>query len=103
MSITSEQAEIINAVVTHLSKVEDSIEELNLRLPRPVKVPKARPVKSRPVNEPVQEEEEPEPVTGGIKYIRIGEGHYTFGSKKIHIRKLNGKLVIRIGGGYMMV
>ena len=39
----------------------------------------------------------------GIKYIRIGVGYYTFGSRRIHVRKRDGKLVIRVGGGYMMI
>jgi len=38
-----------------------------------------------------------------IKFIRIGEGLYIFGSKRVHVKILNSKLVIRIGGGYMYV
>ena len=38
-----------------------------------------------------------------IKFIRVGEGLYIFGSKRVHVKILNGKLVIRIGGGYMYV
>ena len=38
-----------------------------------------------------------------VKFIRIGEGLYIFGSKRVHVKILNGKLVIRIGGGYMYV
>jgi len=40
---------------------------------------------------------------GPVKFIRLGEGTYTFGSKKIRVKLSNGKLVIRIGGGYMMI
>ena len=54
-------------------------------------------------NEPIKEETETEETGGPVKFIRIGEGFYTFGSKKIHVRKINGKLVIRVGGGYMMI
>ena len=53
-------------------------------------------------SEVVSEEEAETPDTP-VKQIRIGEGSYTFGSKKITIRVLNGKLVIRVGGGYMMI
>jgi len=35
--------------------------------------------------------------------ITLGEGSFTFGSKKIKVRVLNNKLVIRVGGGYMMI
>ena len=38
-----------------------------------------------------------------IKFVRIGEGLYTFGSKKIFVKVLNERLVIRIGGGYMFI
>jgi hypothetical protein len=32
---------------------------------------------------------------------RIGNGYYMFGTKKIFAKVINGKLVIRVGGGYM--
>jgi hypothetical protein len=32
---------------------------------------------------------------------RIGGGYYLFGTKKIYAKIINGKLVIRVGGGYM--
>lgn len=32
---------------------------------------------------------------------KLGNGHYMFGTKKIYAKILNGKLVIRVGGGYM--
>jgi hypothetical protein len=32
---------------------------------------------------------------------RLGEGSYLFGTKKILAKIINGKLVIRVGGGYM--
>ena len=38
-----------------------------------------------------------------VKFIRLGEGTYTFGTKRISVRIINGKLVIRVGGGYMMI
>ncbi len=34
---------------------------------------------------------------------RIGNGYYYFGSKKIFAKIINGKLVIRVGGGYMSI
>ena len=38
-----------------------------------------------------------------IKFVRVGEGVYTFGSKKVYVKMLNGRLIIRIGGGYMFI
>jgi len=32
---------------------------------------------------------------------RLGPGKYMFGSRQIMAKIINGKLVIRIGGGYM--
>lgn len=34
---------------------------------------------------------------------RVGNGYYYFGSKKIFAKIINGKLVIRVGGGYMSI
>lgn len=34
---------------------------------------------------------------------RLGNGYYMFGSKKIYAKVLNGMLVIRVGGGYMII
>jgi len=34
---------------------------------------------------------------------KIGNGFYLFGTKKIYAKILNGKLVIRVGGGYMII
>jgi len=38
-----------------------------------------------------------------IPIRRLGEGFYMFGSKKIYAKIINGKLVIRVGGGYMII
>ena len=34
---------------------------------------------------------------------RLGGGFYLFGLKKIYAKIMNGKLVIRVGGGYMII
>lgn len=34
---------------------------------------------------------------------KIGNGFYLFGTKKIFAKILNGKLVIRVGGGFMVI
>jgi len=38
-----------------------------------------------------------------IPIRRVGDGFYMFGSRKIYAKILNGKLVIRVGGGYMVI
>ena len=34
---------------------------------------------------------------------RLGDGNYMFGSRKIYAKIMNDKLVIRVGGGFMLV
>ncbi len=34
---------------------------------------------------------------------KVGGGYYIFGTKKIYAKIMNGKLVIRVGGGYMVI
>lgn len=34
---------------------------------------------------------------------RLGNGFYLFGTRKIYARIMNGKLVVRVGGGYMFI
>jgi hypothetical protein len=36
-----------------------------------------------------------------LKVTRLGPGSYMFGTRKIFAKIINGKLVIRVGGGYM--
>ena len=35
--------------------------------------------------------------------MREGEGVYAFGSKKVHVRIEKGKIMIRVGGGYLSI
>lgn len=34
---------------------------------------------------------------------RLGNGFYMFGTRKIFAKVLNGRLVIRVGGGFMVI
>jgi len=38
-----------------------------------------------------------------IPIQRLGDGQYMFGSRKIFAKIMNDKLVIRVGGGYMLI
>ena len=34
---------------------------------------------------------------------KLGGGYYLFGTRKIYAKIMNGRLVIRVGGGYMVI
>ena len=34
---------------------------------------------------------------------RLGDGQYMFGSRKVFAKIMNDKLVIRVGGGFMLI
>jgi hypothetical protein len=34
---------------------------------------------------------------------RLGDGNYMFGSRKIYSKIMNDKLVVRVGGGFMLI
>lgn len=38
-----------------------------------------------------------------VPITRMGNGYYLFGTRKIYAKIMNGKLVIRVGGGYMNI
>lgn len=38
-----------------------------------------------------------------IPIVRLGNGFYLFGTRKIYAKIMNGKLVVRVGGGYMTI
>lgn len=38
-----------------------------------------------------------------VMFIRLQPGVYSFGSKKVCIKVENGKIVVRVGGGYLRV
>jgi len=38
-----------------------------------------------------------------IPVQRLGEGNYMFGSRKIYCKIMNDKLVVRVGGGFMLI
>lgn len=37
-----------------------------------------------------------------VPITRMGQGYYLFGTRKIFAKIMNGKLVVRVGGGYMI-
>jgi FtsZ-binding cell division protein ZapB len=109
-----------------LAERDDEIRKLEARLEE---FAKNRPKTPEPVVEPAYVE--PEPVVERerqgnyvaasgdevdqllAKYInlhecpvpitRLGGGYYMFGTRKIYAKVMNGRLVIRVGGGYMII
>lgn len=84
------------------------IEEYERQLTeKPPEIPKSREVKKvyyRPIKgdlvdelvaKYINEMQCPLPVK------RLGDGNYIFGTKKCQARIMNGRLVVRVGGGYM--
>ena len=91
-----------------LKELEDKLADLNQRPPTPP--PEPKPVVEEKIEAPpppIEIEDEVDEMLA--KYIegcpvpikRLGNGYYMFGTKKIYAKILNGKLVIRVGGGYM--
>jgi shikimate kinase len=94
---------------------DNVIEELERQIQD--KQPSEQPVKPAPVQEPRKGYYRP--LKGDLvdeliaKYIngmscplpvkRLGDGFYMFGTKKIFAKIMNGKLVIRVGGGFMSI
>lgn len=38
-----------------------------------------------------------------VKFVSLGDETYSFGTRKVHVKLLNGNLVVKIGGGYMFI
>ena len=38
-----------------------------------------------------------------VPVTKLGEGNYLFGTRKIYMKLQNGRLVVRVGGGYMFI
>jgi len=59
------------------------------------------PVKGDPVDEMMAKYINEAPYYVPVE--RIAEGNYMWGSKKIFAKIMNGRLIIRVGGGYMLI
>lgn len=78
--------------------------QLNVKIPEPPKPPRKdwyKPIKGDAVDELMAV------YLNGMKMPlpvkRMGDGNYLFGTKKIYARIMQGKLVIRVGGGFMSI
>ena len=38
-----------------------------------------------------------------VPLLRVGDGQYMFGSRKVFAKIMNDKLVIRVGGGFLSI
>ena len=86
----------------YIKELERQLEEMRAKPPTP------EPVVEK-VEEPIEIKDDVDAMFA--QYIagcpvpikRLGGGYYMFGTKKIYAKILNGKLVIRVGGGYMNI
>jgi len=98
------QQRTINKVCSVVSEKEAEIEILRemiaeMQKARPVYVP----VKDDPVDAAIAEYMNTREQPLEVPFVREDEGLYLFGSKKVFIKIENGKIIIRIGGGFMQI
>lgn len=95
------QVEKADRIIDNIDKKEEELEGLKDVMGQAQKrTPPYVPVKDDPVDVALgaylNSKETPVP----IKFIRQEGGNYTFGTKKIYIKIENGKLLIKVGGGF---
>ena len=112
MQEREDEAERLNALITEKDSI---IEDLEAQL-RELEEARAKPPTPEPPKEepPVYKAQKGDLVDEMLaQYInvancpvpikRLGDGYYLFGTRKIYAKIMNGKLVIRVGGGYMVI
>lgn len=93
-------------LLTKLKEADEEIEELkNYILFLKSQTGQYVPVKGDQVDEHLAEYINSIPDKSSLKvmFVRINPGIYQFGSKKIFIGVEQGKIIIRVGGGYMCI
>jgi hypothetical protein len=61
------------------------------------------PVKDDPVDAALAEYLNSKEVQVPIKFIRQEGGNYTFGTKKVYVKVENGRLLVKVGGGFTSI
>ncbi|CDW71950.1 gas2 domain containing protein [Stylonychia lemnae] len=86
-----------------IEELERQIGDRPIELPKPVEAKKIlyRPIKGDLVDELIAKYVNG--MTCPLPIKRLGDGNYLFGTKKIYAKIMNGKLVIRVGGGFMSI
>lgn len=87
-----------------IEELERQIGDRPIDLPKPppeVKKTQYRPIKGDLVDELIAKYING--MTCPLPIKRLGDGNYLFGTKKIYAKIMNGKLVIRVGGGFMSI
>ena len=82
-------------------ELDSKYEQLKIDLSKIKKVSLYKAVKGDPVDELFAEALNRHQCSLPVK--RISPGKYMFGTRQIHCKIINGKLVVRVGGGYMNV
>lgn len=93
-----ERAADLLTEIHELSKFRSELKQ-ELKIDKPVKVYKA--VKGDQVDEMFSSFLNASDLDVDVK--RMGEGKYMFGTRLITCRIVNGKLLVRVGGGFMSV
>jgi len=117
----SEGAELDSLLVSkddEIRKLEARLRELNKnrpQTPEEVEVEEDEPLRAAPLEKmesytAKKGDEVDELLAQYINYntcpvpiTRLGGGYYMFGTKKIYAKVMNGRLVVRVGGGYMVI
>ena len=100
---------------SEIRKLEAQLEELNRNRPVEVQEPEPEPeplqVEKPEARYVADEKDEVDRLlaqfinfnTCPVPIKRLGGGYYLFGTRKIYAKIMNGRLVIRVGGGYMVI
>ena len=83
--------------------LEEQVAKMNAKPPTPEPVAEPEPVPQIEITDDVDAMLAQYIKGCPVPIKRLGGGYYMFGTKKIYAKIMNGKLVIRVGGGYMNI
>lgn len=98
------QAERLDQIIDAVDKKEEELEGLKNTMGEVKKrQPPYVPVKDDPVDAALAEYLNAKEVQVPIKFIRQEGGNYTFGTKKVYVKVENGRLLVKVGGGFTSI
>ncbi|CAG9323646.1 unnamed protein product [Blepharisma stoltei] len=92
-----EMNSIINDNEAEIEALKDVITELRKNIPVYI------PVKNDPIDAAMADYVNTRDRPLDIPFIREDEGLYSYGTKRVFVKLENGKLIIRVGGGFMLI
>eukprot|EP01016_Furgasonia_blochmanni_P049025 TRINITY_DN7394_c0_g2_i4.p1 TRINITY_DN7394_c0_g2~~TRINITY_DN7394_c0_g2_i4.p1 ORF type:complete len:853 (+),score=309.08 TRINITY_DN7394_c0_g2_i4:25-2559(+) len=96
-NVSLEQHNIINSLADEVNRLEKDLEIAMVTLPKEDYSPNKGDEVDQQLGDYLNQNHVP------VKFIRIGEGQYKFGTRRIFVKILRGRLVIRVGGGYLLI